>query len=107
MALILSSGPVGPITCDCWKVAYVTAGSGALVVNESFTRQTRAGDIVLLRRGAVYSVFPAVPTAATIVYIDSVFMNNRLRWLLKRPEPDPVSRTPELRGGDHLLGSSP
>lgn len=92
VATLLSSSRVGPITCDCWKIAYVTAGSAALIVNADFTRQIRAGDLAVLRRGAVYSVLPVVPTAATIVYVDSVFLNNKLSWLLRRPENESIIR---------------
>lgn len=57
-AVILSRDPVGPIVCDCWKVAYITAGCAALVVNDEVTQQVRVGDIVVLRRGVIYSVIP-------------------------------------------------
>jgi AraC-like DNA-binding protein len=84
--------PVGPVTCDCWKIAYVTAGSAALTVNDSFSRHVRAGDLIVLRRGVIYTVAPTVPTAATIVYVDAVFMNSKLSWLLRQPENQSVLR---------------
>lgn len=92
MANLLATHVVGPITCDCWKIAYVTAGTAALLVDDVFVRKVRSGDLIVLRRGAVYSVHPLVPTAATIVYVDSVFMSSNLSWLLRRPENAVVIR---------------
>lgn len=92
VATLLASHPVGPVACDCWKIVYVTAGSAALRVNESFTREIRAGDLIMLRQGAVYSVVPIVPTTATIVYVDHVFMSSNLSWLLRLPENQAVIR---------------
>jgi AraC-type DNA-binding domain-containing proteins len=36
---------------------------------------------------------PLVPTSVTIVYVDSVFMNKRLSWLLHNPENEVIIRT--------------
>lgn len=85
-ANVLAVHPIGPLACDCWKVALVTAGSVALTVAEAGRWELQAGDLAILRRGATYTVTPITPAAATIVYIDQVFIHARLAWLLDQPE---------------------
>jgi len=92
-ATIVATRPVGPISCDCWKIGYITAGSAALQVDGTSSRHVIAGDLVVLRRGAVYTLKPIVPMAVTIVYVDSVFLATRLSWLLRQPENFAVIRS--------------
>jgi AraC-like DNA-binding protein len=85
-AFILSAHPIGPIACDSWKIAYVTAGSAVFTVDGIGERQIRQGDVIVLRRGCVYSVVPITPVAATVIYIDSAFVRSRLGWVAESPE---------------------
>ncbi|CAN7385491.1 AraC family transcriptional regulator [Microbacterium foliorum] len=76
---------LGPLSCECCKLVLVEEGAGVLATLRSSV-EFGAGDVLVLERGSIYEISPLMSMLASVLYIDDVFLGERLGWLLRGDE---------------------